>query len=951
MVEVMRKLMMTTNEQQKKVKEFVKNWSGECKEDGKTAPFWLSLLRDVFGVENPEQYIRFEDTCKHEEKGNALYVDAWIPSVRVMIEQKASGVALDKPYKRHGRTFQSVYEQAFEYDQTLPISQRSKYIIACNFHEFWIYDMDMPESKRKPLVLLLSEMPEHFHQLDFLIDAKAKPSDIEEVKVSVKAGELVGSLYDAFMEEYKKYGGPSERDFHQLNVLCVRIVFCLYAEDSGLFGRRDAFLKYMEGWKWENAQDALQKLFRVLDTPVEQRSRFLDEKLTGFPYVNGGLFHDEMLDIPPITEKIYRIITEDMSRRFDWSVISPTIFGAVFESTLNPETRRSGGMHYTSIANIHKVIDPLFLDELKKEFEEIIQVPDSEKYMSRRRETTLRYDYREKLDAFHRKLASLSFLDPACGSGNFLTETFLSLRRLENRLIAEMTGGQQILGDMANPIRVSIRQFYGIEINDFAVTVAKTALWIAESQMMKETEDIIQMNLDFLPLKTNAFIHEGNALRMDWAAVVPPEKLSYIMGNPPFVGARIMSSKQKADVFDTFPKWKNVGNLDYVACWFKKSADMMKGTNIEAALVSTNSIVQGDSVAILWKPLFANNVQLNFAYRTFKWDSESNSKAHVHCVIIGFSCYPKMGEKVIYQNDEAKRVSHINAYLVEGADTFVESRTTPVCDVPEIGIGNQPIDGGNYLFTAEERDAFIKSEPASCDYFHPWYGSYELLNREPRYCLWLGDCTINELRKMPKCLERAVNVQQLRYESKRKSTQKLAERPTHFLVENMPKNTYIAVPKVSSERRRYVPMGLMNQSEMASDLLFIIPDATLYHFGILESNVHMAWMRTVAGRLKSDYRYSKNIVYNTFPWPTPTQAQKERIEKSAQGILGARKNHPEDSLADLYDPRFMPQDLRRAHIENDKAVMAAYGFDWRHMKEEDCVAALMKLYQKLDGEK
>ena len=947
--------MMTTNEQQKKVKEFVKNWSGECKEDGKTAPFWLSLLRDVFGVENPEQYIRFEDTCKHEEKGNALYVDAWIPSVRVMIEQKASGVALDKPYKRHGRTFQSVYEQAFEYDQTLPISQRSKYIIACNFHEFWIYDMDMPESKRKPLVLLLSEMPEHFHQLDFLIDAKAKPSDIEEVKVSVKAGELVGSLYDAFMEEYKKYGGPSERDFHQLNVLCVRIVFCLYAEDSGLFGRRDAFLKYMEGWKWENAQDALQKLFRVLDTPVEQRSRFLDEKLTGFPYVNGGLFHDEMLDIPPITEKIYRIITEDMSRRFDWSVISPTIFGAVFESTLNPETRRSGGMHYTSIANIHKVIDPLFLDELKKEFEEIIQVPDSEKYMSRRRETTLRYDYREKLDAFHRKLASLSFLDPACGSGNFLTETFLSLRRLENRLIAEMTGGQQILGDMANPIRVSIRQFYGIEINDFAVTVAKTALWIAESQMMKETEDIIQMNLDFLPLKTNAFIREGNALRMDWAAVVPPEKLSYIMGNPPFVGYSLQSKSQKADMLAIYvdekgKPYKTAGKIDYVAGWYFKAAAYMRGTHIVSAFVSTNSITQGEQVASVWKPLYERfHVSIYFAWRTFKWNSESNSQAAVHCVIIGFADFEKAGEKVLYDEEGRKAVEEINPYLIALAPVFVEPRNKPLCDIPAMETGNRPADGGALIIEAKDYPAFIKAEPKALPYIKKLIGSEEFINRRERYCLWLVNIPIREIRSMPLVVKRVEQCREARLAGAADRV-KLASSPTVFRETKNPK-TSIVVPKVSSERRRYIPMGFLDDQTIASDLLFIIPDATLYHFGILESNVHMAWMRTVAGRLKSDYRYSKNIVYNTFPWPTPTQAQKERIEKSAQGILGARKNHPEDSLADLYDPRFMPQDLRRAHIENDKAVMAAYGFDWRHMKEEDCVTALMKLYQKLTREK
>lgn len=708
----------------------------------------------------------------------------------------------------------------------------------------------------------------------------------------------------------------------------------------------DQFRHYLERWKWENARDGLIQLFKVLDTKKEDRDPYLREDLAAFPYVNGGLFSDEHIEIPRITEEIYHIICDDMSRGFDWSAISPTIFGAVFESTLNPETRRKGGMHYTSIENIHKVIDPLFLDDLKKEFDTIVSVPYEQKFITRRKEITMRVDYRRKLLAFQERLAHLTFLDPACGSGNFLTETFLSLRRLENKAINELLGKQQVL-DVIDPIKVSISQFYGIEINDFAVTVAKTALWIAESQMMQETEDIIHKELNFLPLKTNANIHEGNALRMDWNDIIPATQLSYIMGNPPFLGARLMNSKQKSDVFMIFVGWKNAGNLDYVSCWYKKAADYIQGTNIQAAFVSTNSITQGDSAAILWKPLFEDGVHIDFAYPTFRWDSESNTKAHVHCVIIGFSKGIVRTPKQIISDGLRKVVDNINAYLMDAANIFVESRSKPICNVPEIGIGNKPIDGGFYLFTKEKMDDFIKSEPESRKYFKPWYGSREFIHRSPRYCLWLGDCSPAELGKMPKCRERVESVREFRINSKSAGTRKIADKPTRFHVENMPVGNYIVIPETSSERRRYIPMGFMDDSALCSNALRLMPDATLYHFGVLESNVHMAWMRAVAGRLKSDYRYSKDIVYNNFPWPNPTPAQKARIEKTAQGILNARELYPNDSLADLYDDTLMPRELRKAHQENDKAVMEAYGFNWRTMKEPECVQELMKMYVKL----
>ena len=451
----------------------------------------------------------------------------------------------------------------------------------------------------------------------------------------------------------------------------------------------------------------------MLDQKLEDRDPYLsddDPDLAAFPYVNGGLFSDEDIEIPPFNDEIYNLLLTRASEDFNWSDISPTIFGAVFESTLNPDTRRKGGMHYTSIENIHKVIDPLFLDELREELNEIRQIS-----AIKTRE--------KRLLAFQEKIASLKFLDPACGSGNFLTETYLSLRKLENEVLKEMFGGQIMIGVAIDPIKVSIGQFYGIEINDFAATVAKTALWIAESQMMKATEDIVHMDLDFLPLKSYVNIVEGNALRVDWESVVPKDELSYIMGNPPFVGARLMDDKQKKDINAIFAGWKNAGNLDYVCCWYKKAADMMKDTAIRAALVSTNSVTQGESVSLLWKPLFESGVHIDFAHRTFRWDSEASSKAHVHCVIVGFSLAPNNAPRVIYTDGRPQIVSNINGYLIDADDVFVDSRSKPLCDVPEIGIGNKPIDGGNYLFTEEEMREFIAKEPASREWFKPWYGS------------------------------------------------------------------------------------------------------------------------------------------------------------------------------------------------------------------------------------
>lgn len=923
---------MTTAQQQQAARNFAAYWKDKGYEKGESQPFWLSLLRDVYGVEHPEQFIQFEEQVHLD---HTSFIDGTIPATHVLIEQKGLGKDLNKPIKQSDGALLNPFEQAKRYILELPVSQHPRWVVTCNFSTFYVYDMERPRGE--PEIIELANLEKEYYRLQFLVDAGNEHLK-REMEVSIAAGEIVGLLYDAF---YKQYANPeSEHSLKSLNKLCVRLVFCLYAEDAGIFGHHGMFHDYLKGFDTRGLRKGLVDLFRVLDTKLQDRDPYLKDdnpELAAFPYVNGGLFGDENIEIPPFTDEIRNLLLEKASENFNWSEISPTIFGAVFESTLNPETRRSGGMHYTSIENIHKVIDPLFLDELKAELDEICANP-----VERTRTAKLR--------VFQRKLASLTFLDPACGSGNFLTETYLSLRRLENKILVKLSHGQVTMYSASeSPIQVSISQFYGIEINDFAVTVAKTALWIAESQMMKETEKILLVPLEFLPLKTNAFIVEGNALRVDWESVVPKSKLNYIMGNPPFVGARLMGKEQKADVNTIFPEWKNAGNLDYVCCWYKKAADIMQGTSVRSALVSTNSVSQGESVANLWKPLFDAGVHIDFAYRTFRWDSEAKIKAHVHCVIIGFSVAASSTPKKLFDGDRYQVANNINGYLLDGENVFVESRSKPICNVPEIGIGNKPIDGGFYLFEKEEMEDFIKKEPSSKKYFRPWYGSREFINQKPRYCLWLGECTPAELKAMPHCMERVKAVREYRLASPSAGTVKLADKPTRFHVENMPKGNYIVIPKVSSENRKYVPMGLMSPDMLCSDLVFIVPNATAYHLGVLTSNVHMAWVRAVCGRLKSDYRYSKDIVYNNFPWPAPTEQQKAKIEQTAQAILDARALYPDSSLADLYDDLTMPPELRKAHQANDRAVMDAYGFikgTAARTSESACVAELMKLYQQ-----
>ena len=923
---------MSDQERRAAARQFAADWQGRGDEKQETQAFWLALLQKVYGVAEPEKYIDFEVPVKLD---HTSFIDGFIRDTRVLIEQKGQDVDLHKGYRQSDGSFLTPFQQARRYGGYLPHDQNPRWIVVSNFQSFEIHDMNRPNDE--PEVLCLADLEREYPRLQFLVDTRDEHIQ-KEMEVSLKAGEIVGVLYEALLKQYNN-GTPPPPDWQRsLNILCVRLVFCFYAEDACVFNHGQ-FHDYLARRR-PNARQALIDLFRTLDTEKEYRDPYLDEDLLAFPYVNGGLFSDESVIIPRITDDIVDLLLRQASEDFDWSGISPTIFGAVFESTLNPETRRAGGMHYTSIENIHKVIDPLFLDGLKAEFAQIEAIG-------------LEKTRQAKLAAFQEKLASLTFLDPACGSGNFLTETYLCLRRLENEAIAARLHGQVVLGDIENPIRVSIGQFYGIEINDFAVTVAKSALWIAESQMMRETEAIVRHDLDFLPLKTNAHIIEANALRLDWESVVPKERLNYIMGNPPFVGYSLQSKAQKDDILSVYvdekgKPYKSAGKIDYVSGWYFKASQLMQGSSIRAAFVSTNSITQGEQVAGVWKPLYERfGIHIDFAYRTFRWDSEANLKAHVHCVIVGFSVAPNNSPRKIYTAERNQTAKTINAYLLDAPDVFIQSRTKPISPVPPMSSGGKPVEGGHLIFTEEERQQFLSQEPLAEKYFKRFVGSDDFINGYSRWCLWLLNASPRELRDMPLVMKRVDAVRSYRLASAKAATRSYADYPSRFMEVKQPQGQFLIVPEVSSERRRYVPIDYARTDLICSNKVRFISNSTLFHFGILTSNVHMAWMRAVCGRLEMRYDYSINIVYNNFPWPTPTEEQRARIEQTAQAILDARALYPDASLADLYDEITMPPELRRAHQENDRAVMQAYGFSVRDTTESMCVARLMEMYQDL----
>lgn len=925
-------------EQKKQAKDFIERWSGRGNERQDSQSFWLDLLGSVFGIENPSTYITFEDKVMLD---HTSFIDGYIEKTKVLIEQKGANKDLNKAIKQSDGTFLSPFQQAKRYSANLPYSKRPRWIVTCNFNEFYIYDMEQPNAEAT--VIKLEDLPEESYRLEFLID-KTNEHLEREIQISVQAGEIVGEIYEGLLKQYKDPENPES--LHAINQLIVRLVFCFYAEDSGLFGHKLAFHDYLAQFPPQFFRTALIQLFEVLDTPISERDPYLEESLASFPYVNGGMFSEKGIEIPNFTEDLRELILEHASSQFDWSDISPTIFGAVFESTLNPETRHSGGMHYTSIENIHKVIDPLFLDDLKDELNAI---------KGFKQKST----FEQKAKQFQTKLASLTFFDPACGSGNFLTETYISLRRLENEAIKLYMGDSVRLDvEELDLVKVKLNQFYGIEINDFAVSVAKTALWIAESQMLEATKEIVYAEIDFLPLKSYTNIVNANALTTDWEEVVDKDKLSYIIGNPPFLGYTQQTSEQKSAMKSVYvdekgKTYKTAGKNDFVSGWYFKASELMLGTIIRTAFVSTNSITQGEQVSSVWKPLVERfSIQIDFAYRTFNWTSEAKDNAAVHCVIISFS-HIGTTDKYIFDNDQRIPVSKINPYLIEGDVIFVENRRKPLASVSEMFRGSQPTDGGNLILSEEEKDRLLEKEPQAEKFIRPFLMGADFIKRRPRYCIWLVDAQPSELRKCPMILERVKKVKEFRESSRKAATRKKAETPTLFDEIKDSKSDYIAIPKTSSQTRRYIPIDFLSKNIIAGDAIRILPGANLFYFGVITSNVHMAWMRTVAGRMKSDYSYSNTIVYNNFPWISLTKEQKEKISQTAQAILDARALYPDSSLADLYDELTMPPELRKAHQANDKAVMQAYGMTkevdgkktW--LTESETVARLFEMYEAL----
>ncbi|MBO4492186.1 MAG: class I SAM-dependent DNA methyltransferase [Lentisphaeria bacterium] len=892
--------------------KFAEEWQMKQKHvEEQDAQTFESDFFHVFGV-NQKQVAEFESKVKIEGKKGIGSIDLlW--AGKILIEMKSTGKDLNEAFR-----------QAFEYYENLDTDKKTEIILVSDFARFDYYDMTNHGEKTS---FSLKDFPKHIRLFESIAGYR-KTEHMEESPVNIKAAENMGKLHDAL--KAAGYTG------HQLEVYLVRLLFCLFADDTGIFNDNQ-FYDYIELRTAEDGHDlgeAVNSVFSVLNKPEEKRMSSMDELLKGFPYINGGLFAE------PLETAYFDSRMRDTLLRcaeFDWAEISPEIFGAMFQSVMNQDERHDLGAHYTSRENILKVIEPLFLNSLKQELARICQLKN------------LR-DRKDLLMKFQDKLASLTFFDPACGCGNFLVVTYREIRKLELQTLIELyrDDDQQFL-DISHICKVRIDQFYGIEILDFPAQVAHVSLWLTDHLCNKEVGRKFGQVFKRIPLTKFENIHCCNSLTTDWNTVIPADRMCYIISNPPFLGARIMGKEQKQDVESLFTGTKNPGNLDYVCCWYKKAAEMMNiRPEIKTALVSTNSITQGEQVAILWKPLFErNHIHIDFAYRTFRWDNKARAKAKVHCVIIGFSCGEARGTKVICDESGRPEIAqNINPYLVDAPDMFIDSRTKPLCSVPEIGIGNKPIDGGNYLFTAEERAAFLQLEPSAEPFFKPWYGADEFINGHPRYCLWLGDCSPADLRKMPECLKRVQAVREFRLASKSPGTVKLAERPTRFHVENMPSGTYVVIPKVSSERRFYMPVGFLSPQELASDLIFLVPNATLYHFGVLTSIVHMAWMRAVCGRLEMRYRYSKDVVYNNFPWCEPTDEQKEAIEKTAQGILDARAQYPNCSLADLYDETAMPPELRKAHTANDYAVLRAYGLK-TDISEKAIVEYLFRKYSEL----
>lgn len=923
---------------QQNAREFVKTWSSPNKgrEDADRQTFWNDLLQRVYGINDYYNYITYEKDVQVKAGGKVTTrrIDGYIPSTKVMIEMKGKKIKdLTKPLKQSGGGGLTPFEQAKRYANFLPNSEQPRWILVSNFNEIDIHDMEKPLAK--PTVIKLSDLPQKVKLLEFIVNA-SQQKVIDEKKLSVDAGNLVAKIYHELTNAYAQGRGVdvnSPEIQRSLNMLIVRLVFLLYADDSNLFGKDNIFQAFIERREPRDIRRDLSTLFKVLDQPESERDPYLDDEFNQFAYVNGGMFSDENVIIPQFTDELKRLIVEEAGAGFDWSGISPTIFGAVFESTLNPETRRSGGMHYTSIENIHKVIDPLFLNDLHDEFDKIQNMGNNNQRVIKARE-------------FREKLGKLNFLDPACGSGNFLTETYLSLRKMENECLRIITGDQGTLAITDDSdSKVKIQNFYGIEINDFAVSVARTAMWIAESQMWEQTKDITFANKDFLPLDSNDSIYEGNALRMNWEDIVKPYELDYIMGNPPFVGYSLQTKEQKQDIKQEFFKYTDkYGKFDYVSGWYIKGAKYIQNSTIKVGFVSTDSIIQGEQAPEIWKVLFNDfHIFINYGYRSFEWNNEAANKAKVDVVIVGFSTKEDKNP-TIYDEQKIISAKHINQYMYDSDNIFIDTTRKYIEAMPKMKTGNRPADGGALILSPKEAKELVNEEPQSKQFIKKLTGSKEFITGKYRYCLWLVNVTPKQLRSMPLVLKRVEQCKENRL-SGAPDRQKLAATP-HLFREQMNPDNYMIVPLVTGCRRKYVPFGYLGNDIIPTNLATIIPEADHYTFGVLESIVHMAWMRVVAGRKGTSYRYSKNLVYTNFPWPVVDINQKEKIAITAQDILTARNLYPDSSLADLYDPLTMPIELRKAHEANDKAVLKVYGLK-QSASESEIVQHLFKMYEEL----
>lgn len=926
---------LSPNEIRDRALRFSREWAEECRERAEAQTFWNEFF-DVFGVSR-RRLAAFEEPVKRarQRAGTDLF-GSNAAHGGGFIDLFWRGVLIAE-HKSRGKNLDTAYKQALDYFEGLKERDLPQYVIVSDFARIRLYDLEAGTQEE----IDLADLYKHIEQFSFI--AGYTPQRIEEQDpVNIRAAESMGRLYD----QLHGSGYPD----HELKVLLVRLLFCLFAEDTTLFEPRGAFQEYLEQNTREDGTDlgsTLNYIFQILNTPETDRSSHLDERLSGLPYVNGKLF-EETLRIASFTGEMRQTLLDCCA--LDWARISPAIFGALFQSVMDEEARRHLGAHYTSERNILKLIKPLFLDELRDEFE-------------KSRHST------RKLFELHKKIAALRFFDPACGCGNFLVIAYRELRKLElDILLAERESDEQRV-DIQQLLTVNVDQFYGIEIEEFPAQIAQVALWLTDHQMNLEASRNFGFYYRRLPLRQSPTIRQGNALEMDWNEVISAEEVDYILGNPPFVGAKYMDDAQREDMARIWHGVKSHGLLDYVSAWYAKAAHYLRGDEqiqrfleglpgkaapkdrVKIAFVSTNSISQGEQVGVLWGELLRLGAKIHFAHRTFPWSSEARGKATVHCVIVGWALFDT-DDKRLFDYPDIRAEPHesspanINPYLVDAPDVLIERRGLPLCVVPEMGIGNKPIDGGHYLFTDAERDEFLSLEPAAEKFFRPWLGADEFLNSYHRWVLWLGECKPNELRSMPRVMERVEAVKEFRLASKSAPTRKLATIPTRFHVENIPERDYVVLPEVSSERRTYIPVGFLTPDVLCSNLLKLVPDANEYHFGILSSAMHMAWVRYTAGRLESRYRYSNQIVYNNFPWPTePSKAQRERIETTSSAVLNARKAFPEASLADLYDPVAMPPELREAHAALDRAVDLAYGRR-SFPSEADRVSFLFDLYRR-----